>query len=342
VLPLLWIQLIAAAILILLSSKYLVSSSDKIATKIGLGHTFVGIVLLATATSLPELATGISSITLAQAPDLAAGAAFGSNIVNLLIIAIADVMWPRGPMLASVSRAPIIVAILGIVIIFIASISTAIHNWTDILDHWYISPLSIVLVLFFVIAAYIVYRIDNKEANSIETQDEAKNGKSKLDNETKRAFAFYLISALCIIGTSIWLSEVGDRLAEALQWEESFVGTQFLAISTSLPELATTIAALRLGNPEMAVANLLGSNLFNMGFILFADELAVTSGSLWSSISLSHVVTGLTGIVMTLVIVGTLLIRQHHPKSFSFKWINLESSILIIIYIVASIALFYL
>ena len=79
-----------------------------------------------------------------------------------------------------------------------------------------------------------------------------------------------------------------------------------------------------------------------MGFILFADELAVTSGSLWSSISLSHVVTGLTGILMTLVVVGTLLIRQHHPKSFSFKWINLESSILIIIYIVASIALFYL
>ena len=85
---LLWIQLIAAAILILISSKYLVTSSGKIATKLGLGHTFVGIVLLATATSLPELATGISSITLANAPDLAAGAAFGSNIVNLLIIAI--------------------------------------------------------------------------------------------------------------------------------------------------------------------------------------------------------------------------------------------------------------
>lgn len=336
---LLWIQLIAAAILILISSKYLVTSSTKIATKIGLGHTFVGIVLLATATSLPELATGISSITLANAPDLAAGAAFGSNIVNLLIIAIADVMWPRGPMLASVSRGPIIVAILGIAIILIASLSTAIHHWTEILDHWYISPLSIVLILFFLIATYIVYRIDNTNNDSGKAKKDANN---KFDYETKRAFTFYIISALCIIGTSIWLAEIGDRLAETLQWEESFVGTQFLAISTSLPELATTIAALRLGNPEMAVANLLGSNLFNMGFILFADELAVTGGSLWSVISLSHVVTGLTGIFMTLIIVATLVIRQHHPKSFSFKWINLESLILIIVYIVASIALFYL
>lgn len=339
---LLWIQLIAAAILILISSKYLVSSSAKIATKIGLGHTFVGIVLLATATSLPELATGISSITLANAPDLAAGAAFGSNIVNLLIVAIADVMWPRGPMLASVSRGPIIVAILGIAIILIATLSTAIHHWTEILDHWYISPLSIVLILFFLLATYIVYRIDNTNDDSDNSKKQDKGAKNKFDYETKRAFAFYIISALCIIGTSIWLAEVGDRLAETLQWEESFVGTQFLAISTSLPELATTIAALRLGNPEMAVANLLGSNLFNMGFILFADELALTGGSLWSSISISHVVTGLTGIFMTLIIVAALLIRQHHPKSFSFKSVTTESSILIIVYIIASIALFYL
>ena len=341
-LTLLWIQLVAAAILILLSSKYLVASSSKIATKIGLGHTFVGIVLLATATSLPELATGISSITISKAPDLAAGAAFGSNIVNLLIIAIADVMWPRGPLLASVSRGPIIVAILGIIIIFIASLSTAIHHWTDIFDHWYISPLSIILILFFLVAAYVVYRIDNKKENSGNTKTKVSSIINRLDSETKRAFAFYIISSLCIIGTSIWLSEVGDKLAETLQWEESFVGTQFLAVSTSLPELATTIAALRLGNPEMAIANLLGSNLFNMGFVLFADEIAVTNGSLWSTISLSHVITGLTGIFMTIIIVATLLIRRHHPQSFSFKRINLESCILIIIYIVASAAIFYI
>ena len=317
-------------------------SSSKIATKLGLGHTFVGIVLLATATSLPELATGISSITLYKAPDLAAGAAFGSNIVNLLIIAIADVMWPRGPMLASVSRGPIIVAILGIIIIFIATLSTAVHHWTDIFDHWYISPLSIILILFFLVAAYVVYRIDNKKENSGNTKTKVSSIINRLDSETKRAFAFYIISSLCIIGTSIWLSEVGDKLAETLQWEESFVGTQFLAVSTSLPELATTIAALRLGNPEMAIANLLGSNLFNMGFVLFADEIAVTNGSLWSTISLSHVITGLTGIFMTIIIVATLLIRRHHPQSFSFKRINLESCILIIIYIVASAAIFYI
>tara|TARA_Y100000590_G_scaffold218535_1_gene247507 strand:+ start:8912 stop:9940 length:1029 start_codon:yes stop_codon:yes gene_type:complete len=341
-LPLLWIQLIAAAILILIASKYLVTSSDTIAIKIGLGHTFVGIVLLATATSLPELATGISSITLANAPDLAAGAAFGSNIVNLLIIAIADIIWRKGPMLASISRAPVIVAILGIVIIFIASISTAIHHWTNLLDNWYVSPLSIVLVFFFIVATYIVYQIDKKEAKLDDTKNTNESVKSKLDNETKRAFLFYMISAICIIGASIWLSEIGDRLADALNWEQSFVGTQFLAISTSLPELATTVAALRLGNPEMAVANLLGSNLFNMGFILFADELAVTGSSLWANISFSHVITGLTAILMTLIIVSALLIRQNHPKGFSSRWINIESSSLLIIYIIASIGIFYL
>ncbi len=310
----------------------------------GLGHTFVGIVLLATATSLPELATGISSITIAKAPDLAAGAAFGSNIVNLLIIAIADLLWQRGPVLASISRGPIVVAFLGAGIIIIASLSTAVHNWTVTLDSWYISPFSILLIVFFATATFIIFRLDTHNKSLASNKNHQLEGTSKksADPETVRAFGIYLISALCIIGTSIWLSIIGDGLAEALNWEESFVGTQFLAISTSLPELATTIAALRLGNPEMAVGNLLGSNLFNMGFILFADELAYTDGSLWANISTSHIVTGLTAIIMTGIIIITLLLRSKHPRNLSNKWINPESALLIVIYVVASIAIFYL
>ena len=85
-------------------------------------------------------------------------------------------------MLASISRAPVIVAILGIVIIFIASISTAIHHWTNLLDNWYVSPLSIVLVFFFIVATYIVYQIDKKEAKLDDTKNTNESVKSKLDN----------------------------------------------------------------------------------------------------------------------------------------------------------------
>ena len=83
---LLWTQMIACAAIILLMSNYLTKSADIVAIRTGIGRSFIGIVLLATATSLPELGTGVSSIAFWNSPDLAAGAAFGSNIFNLLIL----------------------------------------------------------------------------------------------------------------------------------------------------------------------------------------------------------------------------------------------------------------
>ena len=85
-LVLLWLQLAGAAGIILAASTWLAKSADIIAEKAGLGRSFIGVVLLATATSLPELGTGVSAITIVGTPDLAAGDAFGSNLVNLLLV----------------------------------------------------------------------------------------------------------------------------------------------------------------------------------------------------------------------------------------------------------------
>ena len=97
-----WIQLIGAALVIVVASNFLAKSADVISVKTGLGRAFVGVVLLATATSLPELATGISAITVVGEPDLALGDAFGSNLFNLLIIGLLDIYWREGPILRSV------------------------------------------------------------------------------------------------------------------------------------------------------------------------------------------------------------------------------------------------
>ena len=74
-----WLILIAMAVAILITSNFLAKAADVIAEKTGLGRSFIGVVLLATATSLPELGTGLSSILLVGEPDLAAGDAFGAG-----------------------------------------------------------------------------------------------------------------------------------------------------------------------------------------------------------------------------------------------------------------------
>ena len=137
---LLWLQLAGAAVVILGASSFLAKSADIIAFKTGLGRAFIGVVLLATATSLPELGTGLASVTYLGEPDLAAGDAFGSNLFNLLIIGLLDLFWRRGPILTSVSTSSVVVGTLGIVIIAVAGLTIAIHTTSMTISTWYISP----------------------------------------------------------------------------------------------------------------------------------------------------------------------------------------------------------
>lgn len=333
--PVLWIQLLAAAGVILLASNFLAKSADVIALRTGLGRSFIGVVLLATATSLPELGTGVSAITLVDAPDLAVGDAFGSNLFNLFIIAVLDLFWRNSgsPILNSVSTTSVFVGILGILVISVTIIAINFHEQqpAGILAEWYISPVTIILAVFFLFAMYIIYKVaridDHGEASVDEYESES----------LLRTSAAYVIAAAFIIGAAVWLANTGEGIAHAMHWEASFVGTQFLAFSTSLPELAASLAALRINAPELAITNVLGSNLFNMGFILTMDDIALVGKPLWSSISSIHEVTALFAIIMTCVVLIGLLNRdRRRPVPF----ITYESAALIALYIIASLYVF--
>ncbi len=140
---------------------------------------------------------------------------------------------------------------------------------------WPISPVSIVLVIAFAGSLFMIYRFERAQGN-IETEANSEYAEASGTATT----VMFLVSAGVIVGSAVWLAQTGDRIAEEMGWEASFVGTQFLALSTSLPELATAVAAIRLNAPTLAISNLLGSNLFNMGFVLFIDDAAFTEGAL--------------------------------------------------------------
>lgn len=336
---LLWLQLIAAAAIILFSSNYLAKSADVIALKTGLGRSFIGVVLLATATSLPELGTGVSSIVLFDEPDLAAGDAFGSNIFNLLIIGLLDLFWRDGPILNRVGTTSIVVAALGIVMISLAAVAIFIHAPGSTSDAffsgWYVSPVSIVIILAFLGSMYLVYVV-GRNGGGTEDGDEGNRYESE---KLSKSVILYLISALVIVVTAIWLARSGDGLARAMGWDASFVGTQFLAFSTSLPELAASFAAIRINAPELAITNVLGSNLFNMGFVLFLDDAALVGSPLWSVVSPIHTLTAIAAILMTAVVMISLAMHsRNRPSRF---WTG-EAVTLIGLYIVVSVLVFKL
>ena len=340
---LLWLQLGGSAAVILVASSYLAKSADIIAFKTGLGRAFVGVILLATATSLPELGTGVSSVALVGAPDLAAGDAFGSNLFNLMIIGLLDIIWRDGPILKSVGSTSVLVAALGIAAISLAAVALLIHGSTTALSSWYISPISVVMLLLFLGAMYMIYRAEqHPEPVDDQEQDAGHSGNETHEyasSSLSRAILTYAVAALFVVGTAIWLAEIGDRIATEMEWEASFVGTQFLAFSTSLPELATSFAAIRLGAPELAITNVLGSNIFNMGFVLFSDDLAYTEGVLWANVSEIHLVTAVIAILMTCVVIVALITGlRERPSRF---W-TVEAAMLIGLYGAASLLVFKL
>ncbi len=320
----LWIQLAVAAGAILWSATYMAGAADVIAIRTGLGRTFIGVVMLATATSLPELGTGVTSIAVLSEPDLAAGDAFGSNLFNLLIIGLLDFFWRDGPLLNRVSFSAVLIGALGILVIGLAATSIFIHQDSSFASGLALSPLSVVLLLAFGAAMYILFRAEQNDEGDDEEEPSQSLG---------RAFAVYAVSASVVVGAAVWLAFVGDSLAEELGLERSFIGTQFLALSTSLPEFAASIAAIRLGAPELAISNVLGSNLFNMGFILFIDDAVYLDGPIWEVVASVHVFTALAAMLMTAVVMIALMTQERGRPG---RFFTFEAVMLVALYVGAS------
>ena len=383
-----WLQLAAAAGIILFAAQYMARSADIIAEKTGLGRSFVGVVMLATATSLPELGTGVTSIVWVGEVNLAAGDAFGSNLFNLLIIGLLDLYWRRGPILASVSSTSAMVGTLGILVISVGMGGMLISHLTEITSAWYISPISVIMFGVFLTAMYIIYKAEQngdapepagasngKEAVAVHATAQRANyasGRGAFpphapparsggvarasahghsanyeDESLKRAFGIYLITAAAVVAAAVWLAHTGEAIAELMNWDASFVGTQFLALSTSLPELAASIAALRLGAPDLAITNVLGSNLFNMGFVLFLDDIAYVEGSLWHGISDIHMLTAIIAIVMTTIVIVSVMVHRQRIRPFGQserygRFATVEGSSMILLYAVASFLVYTL
>ena len=343
---LLWLQLAGAAAFILVASNFLAKSADVIAFKTGLGRAFIGVILLATATSLPELGTGVSAIALFDEADLAAGDAFGSNLFNLLIIGLLDLYWRNGPILNSVSITAAVVGALGMAVIALAAIGLLIHSSTTAMSSWPVSPASVVTLIVFLIAMYLICRFEQRPRGAEDRgeeeaqRDTPENGEHQYaDASFSRASVTYLLAAAVVVGAAVFLSYTGDRIAEEMGWKASFVGTQFLAFSTSLPELAASFAAIRINAPELAITGVLGSNLFNMGFILFMDDLALAGAPLLGNVSSIHPLTAVIAILMTAVVIVAVLNRgRSRPSRY---WTG-EALLLIGLYAAASALVFLL
>ena len=151
----------------------------------------------------------------------------------------------------------------------------------------------------------------------------------------RRIVLWYSFFAFIIIASALALPFFAEHLAEETGLGKSFVGTLFLAVSTSLPEIAVSIAAVRMGSIDLAVGNLLGSNLFNV-FILAIDDVFYTKGNLLKDASDMHILSVFSTLIMTAVVIIGLTITSG-GKRFRMAW---DSFLIFLIYILNLVLLY--
>jgi cation:H+ antiporter len=326
------LKFVLCLVIILFAGAKLAQYGDAIAEKTGLGRIWIGLVLIAAITTMPELATSVSSVALVHSADLALGTLLGSCCFNLSILALLDILHSRTPVLSVASPRHVITAGWGALLIAIAAAGIiAGGRFSFLASGWVGIPSIVILILYLLGMWWILRRERNQRLHDAPTTS------PRYDKFTTRTVCIrFALAAAAIIAAGIWLSFIGDEISEATGWGGTFVGTLFLAITTSAPELVVAVTALRLGAVDLAVADILGANMLNIAIIAPID-LAHGQGFILSSVSRSHLIIASVAVMMSLLVIVGLRFRQ---KRKIFRVASWYAPVLIMLYILGAYALF--
>lgn len=290
-----WLKFIALAVAIVVAANYLARYGDVIATRTRLGGMFIGVLLLAGATSLPEVLTSISAVNQGT-PNIAAGNLLGSNAFNMLLLAILDLVNRKERLLRKAARRHALSGSLAILMIAAALFFLLADVKVKIL---WVGLDSLIIVAFYIVAVRLISREGQTDKIA---PAEVPEGTPKLS----AGIIGFLLAAGALILVTPMLVKTSNEIADVTGLGTTFIGTTLVAMVTSLPELVTTIAAIRIGASDMAIGNLFGSNMFNM-FALGLTDFFYTGGRFLDVIDPAFVLVGMLGLLMTAVaLVGNL------------------------------------
>jgi cation:H+ antiporter len=292
-----WLVFLGSSGLLVFAATKLAQYGDAIAARTGLGRLFVGTLLLAGATSLPELLTAINSFN-QGVPDLAAGSLMGSNMFNMLLLAILDLLGRQARILRRVAMKHALTASLATLLIGMA----AFFILADVdITIGHVGVDSLLLIATYIVGVRLI-QSNNAAAGEAPAEPEDLAGVPRL----WVALSGFGGATLILVLVSPWLVSSSRQIAELTGLGTGFVGTALVAVVTSLPEVATSIAAVRLGAYDLAIGNLFGSNAFNM-LALGISDFFYRPGAFLSVISPAFALVALLGLMLTgLALIGNL------------------------------------
>jgi cation:H+ antiporter len=307
------LQFAVCALLIARAGFWLSRSADGLAEIYGWGRGWVGLALLATVTSLPELASGISAVAWVGAPDLAVGNALGACVVNLLFLVVVDALQRQQPMYRDASAVHLLSSGFGVVMLGFVAMSLLLGTQVPAVLHVGLySPLLLGLYLL---------ALRGVHAQEVSVASSRAADAASLPADKRREWRRFGLATALVLGAGSWLPQLADELSRAAGLSRSFVGTVLMAVVTTFPEMAVTVSALRLGALDMAIGNLLGSNLFNVA-ILAVDDMFYMQGPLLEAAAPVHAGTAVTALIMMGLVTIGLVMRPQGRVLRVVSWIS--------------------
>ncbi len=331
-----FVEFMFAALIVIVAGARFTRLADTLAKRLQIGGGWIGLILLATVTSLPELVSS-GTATYLNNIDLALGGLFGSCSFNITLIFVLNALSGGGSVLRNVSPSHTLSSAFGLGLISLAL------GGLVLVEKFAGSPRimgSIELIWgVIILGTYfgcmrLIYRFE-KRSNE--------GSPPVVSNRVEPSlYVTMFVLALVIMVASWWLAQIGNVLSvhpiEALGGRTlgaTFVGACFLALATSLPELTTSVAAVRLGNLDLALGNLFGSNMFNIAVIPAIKGISLASGN-WvmmppGSVQFTqHMITGVLAIMLTTIAVGGL---TYKSKKRMMRRFGFDAILIIVVYL---------
>lgn len=311
-----WLQFLLAAAVVVFTANKLAEYGDVIAVRTGLGGLVIGTVLMAAATSLPEL-TGSVTAFRSGLPDLAAGNFFGSSMINMPLLAVIDLFYRQTPLFRGAAISHSLTAALATLMTLVAVIT--IVGELDGAIGW-VGITSLIMIGLYFTGIWLLQRENRGGGGTEAPADDFPS--------LRRGLIGFSAAAAVLILVVPYLVEATVDIAGVIGLSAGFAGMVLLSFVTSMPELLAAVAAVRLGSLDLAVGNLLGSSVFNMFGLALADFF-LTDGPFLNLIDPGFAFVGL----LVILLINMALIANLARSERRVLLVEIDAAAILVVYV---------
>ncbi|MFH1395130.1 MAG: hypothetical protein ABIH09_03135 [Candidatus Omnitrophota bacterium] len=303
-----WIEFFICGVLLTFFAYNLCKEGIIISDRTHLEEGVIGMFFLAVATSFPEIVTGGVAVFALDKVGLGYGDIVGSVIANLMILSALDFFSGKGRILSKVSSLNRVTGIFVVGVVFVILVSAVLRLKTGFMPVF--GRLGIESV--FVVLIYFVYlKLINKKGSP-----EHKNIYHAGDESFWNIWAKFILFLVIVMFLGMWMAKIGEKIVISTSISETFTGTLILGVATSLPEIIVSFAALRAASIDMAVGNILGSNLFDVCIIPFFDMLC--KKPILGLLTPGQVLATVLALILSLIAAGSMFFKK--PGRLRVGW----------------------